>query len=284
MPPDHPLAHELHVRSPRAWDVEHPNLYRMKVAVFAGGQVIETVERSLGFRTVNCRGNQLFVNAQPVKLHGVCRHSIHPLYGRAVPADSIRGTWCSFAKRTSTSCAPLTTLRRKPFWTRAIAMGSTLRKKQLSCWSTASSANPELKEQFLRQLREMISRDRHHPCVLFWSLGNESSWGPNIAAEAEIARHLDPSRPTIFSYPDTTPMATNGFDIYSKHYADVDSSLDSPLYPLLNDEFAHVSCYNLDTLRRDPGVRNFWGESIKRFGEKFLTDDGCLGGCDLGGD
>ena len=278
VPPDHPLAHELHLRSPRAWDVEHPNLYRMKVAVFAGGQVIETVERSLGFRTVNCRGNQLFVNAQPVKLHGVCRHSIHPLYGRAVPAEFDERDVVLFREANvnfvRTSHYPPT----EAFLDACDRHGIYIEEETAVCWSAASSANPELKEQFLRQFQEMISRDRHHPCVLFWSLGNESSWGRNIAAEAESAQHQDPSRPTIFSYPDTTPMATNGFDIYSKHYADVDSSLDSPLYPLLNDEFAHVSCYNLDTLRRDPGVRNFWGESIKRFGEKFLTDDGCLGG------
>jgi hypothetical protein len=46
----------------------------------------------------------------------------------------------------------------------------------------------------------------------------------------------------------------------------------------LNDEFAHISCYNLETLRRDPGIRNFWGRSIRRFGEKFLSSEGCLGG------
>jgi hypothetical protein len=54
--------------------------------------------------------------------------------------------------------------------------------------------------------------------------------------------------------------------------------LGSDTYPLLNDEFAHVPCYNLETLRRDPGVRNFWGESIRRFGDKFLSAEGCLGG------
>ncbi len=132
VPPEHPLVHELHVRSPKAWDVEHPNLYRLKVGVLAGEQVIETVERSIGFRTVNCRGNQLFVNGQPIKLHGVCRHSIHPLYGRAVPPEFDERDVVFSAKPMSTLCAPLTTLRPKPFWTRAIAMGSTSKKKQLS--------------------------------------------------------------------------------------------------------------------------------------------------------
>lgn len=276
--PGQPFASELHVDSPRAWDAEHPNLYRLEVAVLVDGDVIETIERTLGFRTVLRVGNRLLVNEQPVKLHGVCRHSIHPLHGRAVPAEFDEKDAVLFREANvnfvRTSHYPPT----EAFLEACDRHGIYVEEETAVCWSTASSSNPELKERFLTQLREMIARDIHHPCVLFWSLGNESTWGPNIAAERESAKGQDPSRPTIFSYPDTTPMATNGYDIYSKHYADVASNLDSAAYPLLNDEFAHVSCYNLDTLRRDPGVRNFWGESIKRFGESFLSSDGCLGG------
>ncbi|MDE3148289.1 MAG: hypothetical protein KGL37_02370, partial [Acidobacteriota bacterium] len=112
----------------------------------------------------------------------------------------------------------------------------------------------------------------------FWSLGNESQWSSNIAAERRFASEHDPSRPVIFSYPNSVPIGVDAFDIYSKHYPDASSDLRSAIYPLLNDEFAHISCYNLDTLRRDPGVRNFWGDSIRQFGDRFITSDGCLGG------
>jgi hypothetical protein len=276
--PEKPLVHELHVRSAKAWDAEHPNLFRLEVAVLAGGQVIETIERTIGFRTVLRDGNQLLVNGQPVKLHGVCRHSIHPLHGRAVPTEFDERDVMLFREANvnfvRTSHYPPT----EAFLEACDRHGIYVEEETAVCWSTASSSNPDLRERFLTQFREMIARDRHHPCVLFWSLANESSWGPNIAAEKEWAEERDPSRPTIFSYPDTAPMATSSYHIYSKHYADVHSSLESPTYPLLNDEFAHVSCYNLDTLRRDPGVRNSWGESIKRFGDRFLAADGCLGG------
>ncbi len=276
--PDHPIVQELHIGSAKAWDTEHPNLYLLEVALVAGEQVIETVERSIGFRSVHRDGNQLFVNGRPVNLHGVCRHSIHPLHGRAVPLEIderdavlLREANVNFVR---TSHYPPT----EAFLEACDRHGIYVEEETAVCWSRDSSSNPDLKEHFVEQFQEMVVRDRHHPCVLFWSLGNESNWGPNIAAEKNRAEEQDPTRPTIFSYPDTVPMATNCYDIYSKHYADVHSSLDSSTYPLLNDEFAHVSCYNVDTLRRDPGVRNFWGESIKRFGEKFLTEDGCLGG------
>ena len=276
--PAHPLAHTIKVPSAKAWDVEHPNLYSLEVAVVVGGQVVESVQRTIGFRTVHREGNQLRVNGLPVKLHGVCRHSIHPLYGRAVPSEFderdvvlLREANVNFVR---TSHYPPT----ETFLDACDRHGIYVEEETAVCWSRESSSNADLKEQFVRQFQEMVVRDSHHPCVLFWSLGNESEWGPNIAAEKEFATDPDASRPTIFSYPDTVPIELNSYDIYSKHYPDVHSSLDSATYPLLNDEFGHVSCYNLDTLRRDPGVRNFWGESIWRFGEKFLAENGCLGG------
>jgi hypothetical protein len=273
-----PLVHALHVPSARAWDAEHPNLYRLEIGVVVGGQVVASVERTIGFRTVHRAGNELLVNGQPVKLHGVCRHSIHPIHGRAVPAEIDEKDVVLFREANvnfvRTSHYPPT----EAFLDACDRHGIYVEEETAVCWSTGSSSNPDLKERFLTQFQEMIARDRHHPCVLFWSLGNESSWGSNIAAERDYAQIHDASRPTIFSYPDTAPMDVDGYDIYSKHYAEVDSSLDSSTYPLLNDEFGHISCYNLDTLRRDPGVRNFWGESIKRFGERFLAGDGCLGG------
>jgi len=272
------LAHELRVPTPKPWDAEHPNLYRIEIALIVNERILETLTRTIGFRTVERVGNQLIVNGQPVKLHGACRHSIHPLYGRAVPpkfdemdAVLFREANINFVR---TSHYPPT----DTFLEACDRHGIYVEEETAVCWSRASSSNPKLKDEFLGQFREMIARDRHHACVLFWSLGNESDWGSNIAAEKEYAEQRDPSRPTIFSYPDTAPMAANAYDIYSKHYADVHSNLESATYPLLNDEFAHISCYNLDTLRRDPGVRNFWGESIKRFGERFLSSDGCLGG------
>jgi hypothetical protein len=114
--------------------------------------------------------------------------------------------------------------------------------------------------------------------VLLWSLGNESQWGDNFTSERMYVQKADPSRPLIFSYPDTIPWNVPRCDIYSKHYAEWDSNLGGAGSPVLHDEFAHVSCYNVETYRRDPGVRNFWGHSIAKFGDSFLATDGCLGG------
>lgn len=277
---DEPTTADVTVSTPKQWDAEHPNTYMLEVSVVIGKTVAQTVRRRIGFRTVERAGNQLLVNGRPVKLRGVCRHSIHPIYGRAVPAEFdeldaklFRAGNINFVR---TSHYPPS----EQFLDACDRHGIYVEEETAVCWANVEngpSSDPDFTSRFLSQFAEMIARDRDHASVLFWSLGNESQWGTNIALEHKFAAEHDPSRPTIFSYPDTAPQPLP-VDIYSKHYAEVDSDLSSSTNPALNDEFAHISCYNLPTLRRDPGVRAFWGRSIKRFGEKFISEEGCLGG------
>jgi hypothetical protein len=271
----------LKVLAPKKWDAEHPNLYTLEIKLSIDGELIQTFERNIGFRTVARVGNELQVNGQSVKLRGVCHHSIHPLHGRAVPVEFdekdarlFREANINFVR---TSHYPPT----EEFLDACDRHGIYVEEETAVCWSELGkgpSSDQEFSSRFMSQFREMIERDHGHAAVVFWSLGNESEWGENFALEYQYARKRDPSRPLIFSYPDTTPWGTSSFDIYSKHYPDVDSDLSSESFPVLGDEFGHISCYNVDTLRRDPGVRNFWGKSIKRFGDKFIESKGCLGG------
>ena len=272
---------DIHIRRPQRWDAEHPNLYTLEATLVMDGQAVETLRRELGFRVVERRDNQLLVNGQPIKLRGVCRHSIHPLYGRAVPSAFDEKDAALFKEANinfvRTSHYPPT----ETFLAACDRQGIYVEEETAVCWSnvgTGPSSNPEFTSRYVSQFQEMLERDHEHAAVLFWSLGNESQWGDNLAAECRLAREHDPTRPLIFSYPDTVPWGTEEYDLYSKHYADVDSDLGSQFRPVLHDEFAHVPCYDVDTLRSNPGVRDFWGKSIALFGDKFLTSDGCLGG------
>lgn len=271
----------VRVASPRKWDSEHPHLYMLAVELWLDGKHVETIERAIGFRKVQRRGNQLLVNGQPVLLRGVCRHSVYPTTGRVVPdgmdekdAAILRAGNINFVR---TSHYPPS----EQFLAACDRHGIYIEEETAVCWSLVDggpSSDPAFAGRFASQFQEMITRDHWHPCVLFWSLGNESRWGTNMTEELRFARQHDPSRPLIFSYPDSAQLEKKQYDIYSKHYADVHADIGSSVYPVLNDEFAHVSCYNTSALTLDPGVRNFWGESIKRFGDGFITADGCLGG------
>jgi hypothetical protein len=269
------------VEKPQKWDAEHPRLYTLRATLVVDDAEGETVSRKLGFRKVSVSGNRLLVNGKEVKLRGVCRHSVHPLHGRSTPADIdeldavlLRDANVNFVR---TSHYPPT----ERFLDACDRYGIYVEEETAVCFQskeTGSTSDPDYTPRFLNQFAEMIERDRSHPAVLFWSLGNESRWGQNIAKEYAYAKQEDTTRPVIFSYPNTIPVGTAGYDLYSMHYPRYDGELRSPLVPKLNDEYAHISCYNLETLRRDPGVRNFWGESLKRFWENCFSSAGCLGG------
>jgi hypothetical protein len=278
------------VAAPRKWDSEHPNLYKLQVTGVAITQGIQKHLREFGFRKVERRKNGLYVNGEEVKLRGVCRHDTHPLRGRSVTPEIdaqdallLRDANVNFVR---TSHYPPT----ESFLEACDRVGIYVEEETAVCfvnqaWSIAArtESNPDFTPRFLNQFAEMIERDRSHPSVIIWSLGNESHWGTNFAKEREYVKAEDTSRPTIFSYPDTVTDSFDAYDIYSKHYPKFDGDLTSKDFPKLNDECIHLACYNADTLKRDPGVRNYWGRFIKQFWENAYPSEGCLGGAIWGG-
>jgi len=280
-------APETTVRIPvgavTTWDAEHPRLYTLEARVVVGGTTVEVLRRNVGFRKVEVHGNKLFVNGKEVKLRGGNRHNIHPLRGRSVPAEFdlldarlFREANINFIR---TSHYPPT----EAFLEACDRFGLYVEEENAVCFiathgNLPTADDPAYRSRYFDQFAEMIERDRAHPSVIIWSLGNESRWGANIKQLYDHVKSEDPSRPVIWSYPDTVPKGQAGYDIYSFHYPKFDADLKSPALPRLNDEWAHVACYNVDTLSRDPGVREAWGESLKKFWENAFTAGGSLGG------
>jgi len=273
------------IKHPKKWDAEHPNLYTLTATLKIEGEVQERVFKDIGFREVERRGNKLYVNGKPVTLRGVNRHSVHPTLGRAI-TDKLAKKDARLFKEANvnfvrTSHYPPT----RAFLKACDQYGIYVEDESAVCFQLErrnlhTAPNEKYTSWYMNQFKEMIHRDKSHPSVIMWSLGNESSWGMNIQKEYEYAKKEDPSRPVMFSYPQTVPPGIRSYDIYSQHYYNYRQNMGHPsiLYPVLHDEYGHVACYNLEELRRDPGVRNFWGHSIKRFGEDFFTTDGALGG------
>jgi hypothetical protein len=297
---------EIPVASPRKWDAEHPNLYTLQASVTDGAAVVETVSRTFGFRQIQRVGRRLLVNGKEVKLRGVDRHDIDPLTGRAVApeqcdrdAQIFRAANMNFIR---TSHYP----PMEEFLDACDRYGLYVDDEASVAFAVNGVQNdPGYTPDFMNQWSEQIERDRSHPSVLMWSMGNESAWGRNIRKQYDYAKVEDPSRPIIFSWADLAPFgAQPPFEIYSLHYAyyDSDTSAFSDLWsgtwwnpgyaknfslagqkqtqtdvPVMHDESTHIPAYDLNEQMRDPGVRNFWGETIKRFWENIFPTEGALG-------
>jgi hypothetical protein len=290
---------EIPVSAPIKWDAEHPNLYTLQANIEMDGVSVETLSKQIGFRVIEVVGNQLYVNGAEVKLRGVNRHDIYPPTGRAVTpemvvqdAELFREANVNFIR---TSHYP----PREDFLEACDRIGIYV-EDEIAVAFVYQSIQPTQNDSdftayYVNQFAEMIERDRSHPCVLMWSLANESYWGRNFQAQYDHARAVDHTRPLIYSYPITMPEGTNAYDIWSEHYASWDCDPSAKLdnfgvgeswghdAPVVHDEYIHVPCYDLPEQMRDPGVREFWGESVKRFWESIFITDGALGGAIWGG-
>jgi hypothetical protein len=281
----------LRVQSPEKWNPAHPYLYTLTTKLIVDGKICEEHSRKIGFRQVEIRGNQLFVNNHPVKLHGVCRHSIDPFTGRSVsPALCIKDAVlfrdgnCNYIR---TSHYP----PEEEFLDACDSLGLFVESESSLCWIGHHAnhiwqrwdyANPTYLPYMINANLEKMIADRNHPSVILWSLGNESIWSPNWATVNKVVKDLDPSRPTVFqdqcwgSY----KFGRSRCDIANYHYPGLNAPAlcDTMHRPTQFDEYLHVENYNRREVLTDPFIRADWGGPLQQMYDSIYSHKGNLGG------
>ncbi len=289
----------LPVENPLKWDAEHPNLYTLEVAVYKNSNEVSRFTRRIGFREVEIVKDRMLVNGRQVKLRGACRHDIHPTLGRTTTADLdsldvilFKQSNMNFVR---TSHYPpterfLNYCDRYGIYVEsetAVCFVNTHRQKNYA--PAASQNDSNFTEQYLGQCREMVNSFSSHPSILFWSIGNESTYGSNFQKCWDWVKANDNTRPVIFSYPGSQGKdAVKVYDILSMHYQDVNGNLrqwgkqtagfQGHGIPALFDEWAHPACYTYATLQNDPNIREFWGKSLDMMWSGLYNAPGGLGG------
>jgi len=270
---------DIPVAGPKKWDAEHPNLYVLSCQLQAADKSLEIIKHRFGFRQVEVRERQLFVNNTAVKLHGVCRHETHPLRGRSLTpqlcrkdAELFRSANINFIR---TSHYPPS----EEFLDACDELGIFIEDEAPFCWAFRWALdqrnNPKYRDIIVRQTLEMIQRDRSRPCVILWSAANESEWDLNFEKSTQAIRKVDSSQPLIFSY-----SRGQNLDVASYHYpgSEIDDELSQFNVPVLFDEYMHLNCYNRSESATDPGIREDWGRALAPVWEKMNAAQECLGG------
>ncbi|HTV43192.1 MAG TPA: glycoside hydrolase family 2 TIM barrel-domain containing protein [Candidatus Sulfotelmatobacter sp.] len=269
----------LPVASPLKWDPEHPNLYALRCGLGRGRDTAETVEQCVGFRQVDVRGNQLFVNNMPVKLRGVCRHETYPLLGRATTQALVDQDVKLFREMNVNSVRTSHYPPTKELVQDCDSMGLFVEEEAPFCWvDRHNSTNAATRAYILQAEMETILRDRSDPAVILWSMGNESSWGRNFALARSILTNLDSSRPYGFEGSSGEPVPPPDFD--TVHYPGLVGPADYAHHsrPILFGEYGHLNCYNRRQLMTDPGLREYWGDAENEMWRRMRASQGCLGG------
>ena len=193
-----PGTRHLEVGKVEPWSADHPRLYDVVVA--AAG---ETARLVTGFRRVEVIDGQIRVNGRRLVIAGVNRHEINALRGRVFDEDWARRD-LALAKAHNVNAIRSSHYPPHPrLLELADEIGLWVMEEcdlethgfELHGWAGNPTADPAWRGACLDRARRMVERDKNHPCILFWSLGNESGTGANLAAMAQWIRRRDPSRP-----------------------------------------------------------------------------------------
>ena len=181
---------------PLLWNPETPHLYTVVVTLEAADQSTSTAIR-IGFRHVEISNREVRVNRRAIMVHGVNYHEHHDEFGKAVPRSTmeldIRTMKAHNINAVRTSHYP-----NNPYWLDLCDEYGMFVVDEANIEHHALLAladDPRVSTAYLERTKALVARDRNHPCVIIWSLGNESGCGINHEITAAWLRTTDPSRP-----------------------------------------------------------------------------------------
>ncbi len=185
------------VNNPAKWSAEWPNLYTLIIElVNALGKTEEVVRGRIGFKETEIRNQVFYLNGVPIKLNGINSHMQHPDLGHAMDEKTIRQDF-NLLKRFNINC--VRTSHYPPVMA-YLDLADEYGIYIVDETGDEAHATEYLSERaewipmYEERVRRMVLRDRNHPCVLFWSAGNESGEGRNICAVIDQGKQLDSTR------------------------------------------------------------------------------------------
>lgn len=263
----------LEVKGVHPWSAETPYLYTLLLLLEDDhGAVTEVQRMDVGFRTVEVKQGQLWVNGVSIKLRGVNRHESHPQLGAVVSLnDMIRDI--TRMKAHNINCVRTSHYPDDSRWYSLCDQYGlyVIDEADLESHGDGENGYPlssdqAWKEAFVDRAVRMVARDRNHPSVLMWSLGNESGFGENHRAMAQAVREMDDTRPLHYCEAGEDAVV----DVVSVMYPELSTLIaqgernDDPR-PYFLCEYAHA-------MGNGPG-------SLKEYWEAIYAHPRLIGGC-----
>ncbi|KAA8909362.1 hypothetical protein TRICI_004528 [Trichomonascus ciferrii] len=231
------------IRNPRLWSAETPHLYHVELQLWNNGVMLHRIKTHLGIRTIEIQGEVLLINGKEVLFKGMNRHDDNARKGRAISEEDVKHDLLVMKQHNvnAVRCSHYPSHPSLLHWADVYGL-YVIDEADLECHGFGfafmgksghggkgqqrldpkiehrseayTSDNPEWRETYLERLRQMVYRDRNHPSVIMWSLGNESFFGSNHVEMYKWVKARYPKWPVHYEGDgrDTT------MDIYSCMY------------------------------------------------------------------
>jgi beta-galactosidase len=235
----------------QAWSAEQPHLYPLHISLHGpSGEVAEATRLQIGFRRVEIQGLELLINGRPVLVHGVNRHDFDQRTGRVVTPESIRQDLVQMKQ------FGFNALRTSHYPNDPVLLDVSdelglyvIDEADIESHAFISSLchDPRYLSAWVDRVSRMVRRDKNHPSVILWSLGNESGYGANHDAAAGWVRHYDRSRPLHYegairgNWPSDQTVSDITCPMYPQISAIVEHATSgTQRHPLIMCEYSHA--------------------------------------------
>lgn len=241
------------------WTAETPYLYKLFMTVEDDGQIVEVIPQNVGFRNIRLNGETFLVNGVAIKFKGVNRHDYSPQNGRVVSREEIEKDIILMKQFNINAIRTSHYPNSYYLYDLCDEYGMYLiAETDLEChgfeltgdykWITD---DPSWELAYASRMTRMIERDKNHPAIIFWSLGNESAFGCNFRKMTDVAHEMDPTRLVHYE----GDFDVESADVYSTMY----TWIENPKKPYLMKDIIekskkpHVHCEYCHAMGNGPG-------------------------------
>jgi beta-galactosidase len=210
------------IPDPAKWTAETPNLYTLVLTLNdENGNVVEADSCKVGFRKVEIRDGQFLVNGHAVRLRGVNRHEVDPDTGDALSTARMVQD-IVLMKQANINAVRTCHYPDDPWWYDLCDRYGlyVLDEADICTHGTRGllANDPSWTTAFVDRAQRLATRDKNHPSIVIWSMGNESGYGPNFAAVSGWLHAFDPTRPVHYEGAQGEPTDPQTVDIIGRFY------------------------------------------------------------------
>lgn len=236
----------LQVTNPKKWTAEEPNLYTLMATLKDGGKTIESIPVKVGFRKIELKKGQIWVNGQPVLFKGANRHEMDPDGGYYVSRERMIQD-IRLMKELNINAVRTCHYPDANLWYDLcdeyglyVVAEANLESHGMGYGDETLAKVPAFAKAHLERNQRNVQRSYNHPSIIFWSLGNEAGFGPNFETCYRWVKAEDPTRAVQYERADKNKFT----DIYCPMYLgykDAEKYCQSnPDRPLIQCEYAHA--------------------------------------------
>jgi beta-galactosidase len=199
------LKLNLSIRHAQLWSAEQPNLYKLLLALKnLDGRVLEVIPVNVGLRTVQIRDGNFLVNGKRILIKGTDRHEFDPDRGQAITPEIMERD-IQMMKQFNLNAVRCSHYPNQTAWYDLcdrygiyLIDEADIESHGMGFSDKTLAKDPAFADAHMNRTVRMVERDKNHPSVIIWSLGNEAGSGPNFEADSAWIHQRDPSRPVHY--------------------------------------------------------------------------------------